>query len=350
MARGELVALLVTVTLPEKLPEVVGANVMLKDVDCPAARVTGNTKPAALNPAELMLICETDTLELPVFARVIVCVPLVPVVTLPKLSEAGDTVSWATCDTPVPARATTSGEFSVLFTRVSLPERLLAEAGVKLTVKAEEPPGGTESGSASPEKLKPVPVSDAWVTLRFAVPGLLMASIWVLVIPTVTLPKPTLAGTTEICGCTPLPLNEIVAGELLALLTKLRLPVTLPTVAGAKLTASETLWPAARVMAPLKPLKLNPAPVMAACERLTLAVPVFVSTRACDPELPTRVFPKFRLLALVDSKYDGDELDDVEDADGAVVPVPETDIDCVPPFVRLELKTMLPVKVLAASG
>jgi len=277
MVRGELVALLVTVTLPEKLPEVVGANVMLKDVDCPAARVRGSAKPVALNPAALILICETDTLELPVFARVTECVPLVPVVMLPKLSEAGDAASCATGETPVPARATTSGELSVLFTRVRLPERLLAEPGVKLMVKAEEPPGGTESGSASPEKLKPVPVSDAWVTLRFAVPGLLIASIWVLVTPTVTLPKLTLAGTTEICGCTPLPLSEIVPGELVALLTKLRLPVALPAVAGANLTVSERLWPAARVTAPVKPLTVNPAPVIATCERLTLAVPVFVS-------------------------------------------------------------------------
>ena len=177
MARGELVALLVTATLPERFPVVVGANVTLKEVDCPAARVTGGAKPAALNPAPLMPICESDTLELPVFASVTLCVPLAPVVMLPKLSETGDAVSWATGDTPVPARATTSGELSVLFTRVRLLERLLAEAGVKLTLKAEEPPGGTESGSASPKKLKPVPVSDARVTLRFAVPGLLMTSI-----------------------------------------------------------------------------------------------------------------------------------------------------------------------------
>src|SRR5437667_10549727 len=93
MARGELVALLVTVTLPERLPVVVGANVTLKEVDCPAARVTGSAKPVALNPAPLMLICETDTLELPVFARVTLCVPLAPVVMLPKLSEAGDAES-----------------------------------------------------------------------------------------------------------------------------------------------------------------------------------------------------------------------------------------------------------------
>ncbi len=302
MARGELLALLETVTLPERLPEVVGVNVTPKEVDCPAARVTGNARLVALNPVPLTLICETDTLELPVFAKVTVCVPVVPVVMLPKLSTAGDAASWATGDTPEPARATTSGELGELLTRVRLPERLLAAAGAKLMVKAEEPPGATESGSVSPERLKPVPISDAWVTLRFAVPELLMVNIWVLVTPTVTLPKFVLPGITEICGCTPLPLSEIVAGELVALLTKLRLPVALPTVAGAKLTASEILWPAARVMAPLKPLKLNPAPVMAACERLTLAVPVFVSTRAWDPELPTRVLPNFRLLALAASK------------------------------------------------
>ncbi len=280
MARGELAALLVTVTLLGRLPVAVGANVTLKEVDWPAARVRGSANPVALNPAPLVLICETDTLKLPVFARVTLCVPLVPVVMLPKLSEAGDAVSWATGDTPVPARATTNGELSVLFTSGRLPEKLLAEAGVKPTVKAEEPPGGRESGNASPETLKPVPASDAWVTLRFAVPGLLMVSVWVLVTPTVTLPKLTLAGITEICGCTPLPLSEIVAGELVALLATLRLPVALPAVAGAKLTVSVKLWPAARVTVPGKPLTVNPGPVMATCERLTLAVPVFVSATA----------------------------------------------------------------------
>jgi hypothetical protein len=74
-----------------------------------------------------------------------------------------------------------------------------------------------------------------------------------------------------------LPLNEIVAGELVALLITLRLPVVLSAVAGVKLTVSAKLWPAARVMAPEKPLTANPAPVMAACETLTLPVPVFVT-------------------------------------------------------------------------
>jgi hypothetical protein len=88
-----------------------------------------------------MLICETDTLELPVFARVTLCVPLALAVMLPKLSEAGDAVSWVMGDTPVPASGTMNGELSVLLTSVRLPERLLAEVGAKLTMKVEEPPG-----------------------------------------------------------------------------------------------------------------------------------------------------------------------------------------------------------------
>jgi hypothetical protein len=87
-----------------------------------------------------------------------------------------------------------------------------------------------------------------------------MVSVCVLVTPTVTLPKPTLDGMTEICGCTPVPLREIVAGELVALLTTLILPATVPVAAGEKLAVSERLWPAARVTPPANPVTLNPVP------------------------------------------------------------------------------------------
>ena len=159
-------------------------------------------------------------------------------------------------------------------------------------------------GVTIPLTLKLVSATDIWVMVRLAVPGLLMASVWVLVTPTVTLPKLTLAGITEICGCTPLPLSEIVAGELLALLTTLRLATALPAGVGAKLTVTVRLCPAGRVTAPGKPLTTNHVPTMATCEMFTLPVPVFVSAIACEALLPTRTLPKFMLLALGRSKYD----------------------------------------------
>jgi len=48
MDNGELVAVLVTETLPLKFPATVGANVTLKADDCPTAKVTGRAKPPTL--------------------------------------------------------------------------------------------------------------------------------------------------------------------------------------------------------------------------------------------------------------------------------------------------------------
>jgi hypothetical protein len=156
------------------------------------------------------------------------------------------------------------------------------------------------------------------------VPGFRTVSVWVPVAPTTRLPKLRLEGLTEICGCKPVPLKEIVTGELVAVLTTLMLPATAPTVAGTKLAVSGRLCPAASVTPPEpsvtppeKPATLNPAPIAATCEMVTLPVPVFVSVTACDTELPTRALPKFRLLTLEESKYDCVGVGDV--------PVPETE-------------------------
>ena len=52
------------------------------------------------------------------------------------------------------------------------------------------------------------------------------------VCPVIKLPKLTEAGLTEICGCTPVPLSEMVAGEFVALLVTVTPPVTLPVAVG----------------------------------------------------------------------------------------------------------------------
>jgi len=72
------------------------------------------------------------------------------------------------------------------------------------------------------------------------------------------------------------PESEIVAGELVALLTTVRLPVTVPMVLGAKLTVSIRLFPAVSVTVPVRPLSANPEPVRVAWEMVTAPVPLFV--------------------------------------------------------------------------
>jgi hypothetical protein len=316
IVEGELVAVLTTVTLPERLPAEVGANVTLKEADCPAARLRGRVSPLVLYPAPLALICEMETLELPVFEIVTLLAAVEPVARLPKLRDVGVVESWSVVEAPVPASGITSDEFGALLMNVMLPEKLAAEDGVKPTANEVDPPGGSESGIASPEEVKPLPAREAWVTVRVAVPGFRMVTDWVAVAATLILPKLTLDGLTDIWGCTPAPLNEMLVGELVAVLTTLMVPTTATVVAGAKLAVRGRLWPAARVTPPEKPVTLNPPPMEVTCEILTLPVPVFLSVKACDTELPTRILPKFRLLTLEESKYDWVAVEDV--------PVPET--------------------------
>ena len=77
------------------------------------------------------------TLELPVFVSVTVCGPLLlPIVTFPKLNEAGLAVSCRIGATPVPLRAMLVGELGALLTSERLPVALLAAVGVNLTVNA----------------------------------------------------------------------------------------------------------------------------------------------------------------------------------------------------------------------
>jgi hypothetical protein len=158
---GEFVALLTTVTLPARLPAIAGANVTLKEVDWPAARLSGRVIPLVLNPVPVALTCEMETLEFPVLEIVTLCVALVPVVRLPKLSDAGDAESWSVVAMPVPLSGTSSGEFGVLLINVMLPENVAAEAGANPMVNTDEPPAGTESGRTSPEEVNPVPVREA---------------------------------------------------------------------------------------------------------------------------------------------------------------------------------------------
>ena len=56
-----------------------------------------------------------------------------------------------------------------------LPEALPAAVGANLALKVVFWPALRVIGAVIPLRLKPVPATDIWVMVRFAVPGLLMA-------------------------------------------------------------------------------------------------------------------------------------------------------------------------------
>ena len=83
MFAGELDALLLTVTLPVAAPLAEGANVEVSVVICPGERVSPFDA-VELNPAPATSTCEIVTSELPAFVRIMCCVLLLAMLTLPK--------------------------------------------------------------------------------------------------------------------------------------------------------------------------------------------------------------------------------------------------------------------------
>ena len=122
----------------------------------------------------------------------------------------------------------------------TLPVALPVAGGANCALKVVFCPAARVSGTDKPVMLKPVPEALAAEMVTLAVPELLSVKVCVPLPPTSTLPKLKLEGLAVSVPCTPVPLNAIVAGEFVALLATLKLPVTLPAEAGAKVTLRVT--------------------------------------------------------------------------------------------------------------
>lgn len=79
-------------------------------------------------------------------------------------------------------------------------------------------------------------------------------------LPVATLPKLTLDGVAAICAWIAVPPKVTVSDGFEALLVMAMLPVELPAVVGANVTAKEVFAPAFKVTGKPRPLMLNPVP------------------------------------------------------------------------------------------
>ena len=122
----------------------------------------------------------------------------------------------------------------------TLPLALPAVVGENVAVNEVLCAGLRVSGAVTPLMVNPVPEALAAEMVTLAVPEFVNVTVCDPLLPTSTLPKLTLTGLGVSCPCTPVPAREMAAGELLALLVTLTLPVTLPVTPGANSTFSVT--------------------------------------------------------------------------------------------------------------
>ena len=129
-----------------------------------------------------------------------------------------------------------------------------ADCGVKVTLKVKLCPAERVSGRLNPLMVNVVPLNVACDTVRLAPPELVRVAVWVLLLPTCTLPKLTEVAV-KVPGVTPLPERGMVKvdGPLLVIA---RFTLLFPADVGAKATLKEVLCPAFRVTGKLSPVTL----------------------------------------------------------------------------------------------
>jgi hypothetical protein len=99
-------------------------------------------------------------------------------------------------------------------------------------------------------------------------------------------------------GATPVPVREIVAGEEVALLATVAVPVTAPAAEGAKVTVRVAVCPGATIRPEETPLAVKPAPVMLTLEMLTFELPALVKVTLRALLVPVVTLEKARLVLL----------------------------------------------------
>jgi hypothetical protein len=217
---------------------------------------------------------------------------------LASITIGPDGVSPDALPAPVPLNVTGGKVFVALLVTDSVPAAEPAAVGVNDKVTGRLEVGLIVAGSVTPLYANG-PDTEIPLTVTLA-ELLLLVSVTVcllLAVPTVSLPKLKEVGLSVSCPAwgAPVPLRAIAVGEVAALLTNDKLPVTLPDAVGAKLTVMVPDPPAATFMGRETPMVPNPEPVMFMAVTERDALPVFEMVNDCFPVLPTLTLPNAKL-------------------------------------------------------
>jgi hypothetical protein len=296
----------------------------------------GGVIPLRVKTDPLTVACEIETLEPPEFVSVPDndCVP--PTVTVPKARLVGF-AAIVPALAPVPDNGMERvglGAFEVITT---LPLAGPETVGANVTVKVALCPAFKVRGAAMPLRVKPDPLTAACEIETLEPPEFVSVPDNDCVPPTVTVPKAKLDGFAAIAPAViAFPDNEIVSVGFDALEDMVTLPLADPETVGANFTVKVALCPALNVTGAVMPLSVNPDPLMAACEIVTLDAPEFVNVSDSDCVLPTVTVPNARLVGFAVMLP-------------AVAPVPEIGMVKVG-FAAFEVIVRLPLAETDAVG
>lgn len=170
MVAGEFVALLATVTLPDKLPAARGENVASRVADCPGVRINPAETPLVEYRAPARVTFDTVILEFPEFVKITLNALLFPIATFPKFKLDALVVSCAVAAIPIPLKDTVLGELEMSLRMETFPDIAPATFGEKTTLNVDCFPDSIVRGREIPVIVIPVAVVLACVTVKFDPP------------------------------------------------------------------------------------------------------------------------------------------------------------------------------------
>jgi len=206
-----------TEIVPEALPVTVGSNTTVTESDWPGCSVSPDIPPIMLNPEPEIVPRLVVSAELPSLVTLRESEPLWPTNTPPKFIVVGLACNVPVAVTPFPDNEIVRG--TVLPDALKLidaePVTAPVLAGLKATLNVELFPAAICAPSARPDMLKPVPEVASDETEIVVVPRFVTVKVCELLLPTGTLPRIALVGTTEIDVVPPLdaPLPESVTSR-----------------------------------------------------------------------------------------------------------------------------------------
>src|SRR5271156_2008625 len=183
---------------------------------------------------------------------------------------------------------------------LTLPFTNPAAAGANCAVIVTDWFGVKISPEVTPLLLYPVPDTVTLEIVTFEFPLLVSVVVSELLLPTLTFPKLKLdeLSPSRLVAATPVPLREIVSGELGALLTSVIDPVTLPAVLGPNTALNVAALPAAIVTGAVIPVMLKPAPETVNEEIVTVALPPLVRLTDCELFVPVVTLPNAAVVGV----------------------------------------------------
>jgi hypothetical protein len=208
----------VTAMLPDTLPADFGVKSTVKVALCEGFKVSGNVNPLMLKLELLADACVTVTADPPEFVRLMLCVWLLPTMTLPKDSALG-LIAKVPAFTAVPETAMRSCSAAV--ERVIVPVGFPGVWGENATIRFVLWPGARVTGRAGELILKLEFEADALLMVTVLDELFAMVSDRVLSAPATTVPKFNDAvPRARFCwGCVP-PAEEVAPQPNMPLMLK----------------------------------------------------------------------------------------------------------------------------------